>query len=62
LNGGEIKQKREALGLSREGLAYKAQLSVRTVERIERGHTPRPNQTTLARIKSALAAEEAAAV
>lgn len=34
--GKVIKERRTALGLSREGLAYKAGVSLKTIERIER--------------------------
>jgi transcriptional regulator with XRE-family HTH domain len=57
MTGEEIKKIRTELGLSREGLAYKANISVRTVERIELGHTTEPNRATLAVIENALAAE-----
>ena len=58
----EIKAKREDLGLSPEGLADRAQLSLRTVERIEAGDVT-PHRSTLRVIELALnafAAEQAA--
>lgn len=48
----EIQERREALGLSREGLAYKAGLALRTVERIERGEAE-PRRATVAVIERA---------
>lgn len=56
LSGAEIKQSREAIGLSRIGLAYKAEVDLRTIERIEEGKVE-PRRSTLAVIESALAAE-----
>ena len=49
----EIKQRREALGLSREALAGRAGLSLRTVERIERGESE-PRRATLVVLRAAL--------
>ena len=54
----EIKQRREALGLSREALAGRAGLSLRTVERIERGESE-PRRATLTVIRMALTEEAA---
>ena len=59
VNGEEIKQKREAIGLSRLVLAYKANISQATVERIEQGKH-KPQKSTLAMIEAALEAEEEA--
>lgn len=51
--GEGIKERRQALGLSREGLAYKARVSLKTIERIERGENA-PRRATLAVIEQAL--------
>lgn len=51
-----LRDRREAVGLSREGLAYKAGLSVKTIERIEAGKSE-PRRATLTVIETALAAE-----
>jgi predicted transcriptional regulator len=48
-----IRDARERLGLSREGLAFKAGVSLRSIERIESGETE-PRRSTLAVIESAL--------
>lgn len=56
----EIRAQREAVGLSREGLAAAAGVSVKTVERIEWGKVS-PRRATLAMIQQALEAEAAAA-
>lgn len=57
--GADIQSRREALDLSREGLAYKAGVSLSTIERLEAGkHTPR--RATLAMIESALGEKAAA--
>jgi predicted transcriptional regulator len=55
-----IQQRREGLGLSREGLADRAQVTLRTIERIEAGEVT-PQRSTLRVIDLALeaAAEEA---
>jgi predicted transcriptional regulator len=55
--GEEIRQRREALKLSREGLAYKAGVAHKTIERIEAGLVT-PRRATLAMIEMALAAEQ----
>lgn len=60
---------REGIGLSREGLAFKAHLSVKTIERIERWEGGRQHRSTreaiarVLRVKSdeLFPAEEAAA-
>lgn len=55
--GVSIQQRRLALGLSREGLAYKAGISLSALERLEAGkHEPR--RATLAVIEAALAGDE----
>ncbi len=54
----EITRRREALGLSREGLAYKAGVALRTIERIEAGESE-PRRATLTVMKQALDALEA---
>lgn len=51
--GQAIRERREALGLSREGLAYKAGIAHKTVERIEAGLV-RPRRATLTVIEQAL--------
>lgn len=56
----DIKTRREALDLSREGLAYLAGLSVRTIERIESGETE-PRRATLTVIRMALDSHAGAA-
>lgn len=59
--GIQIRQRREALGLSREGLAYKAGVSHKTLERLEAGMVT-PRRATLSVIEGALGPlEEAAA-
>ena len=56
LLGPKIQQSREAVGLSRIGLAYKAGVDLRTIERIEAGKVnPRP--ATLVVIEQALEGE-----
>lgn len=58
--GADIQKRREALALSREGLAYKAGVSLSTIERLEAGkHAPR--RATLAVIEAALEDEPKAA-
>lgn len=59
LPGARIRQTREALGLSRIGLAYKAGVDLRTIERIEADAVV-PRRATLAVIEQALAQEAAA--
>ncbi len=56
----EIQERRKALGLSPEGLADRAQIALRTLERIERGEVE-PRRATLAMIEQALEAESAGA-
>lgn len=58
--GIEIRERREAIGLSREGLAYKSGVSLKTIERIERGDVE-PRRATAAVIDSALVKQERAA-
>lgn len=57
MTGEEIMERREALGLSREGLAYKAGIALRTVERIEAGEA-KPQRSTLTVIRLALEGDE----
>lgn len=56
-NAERIKAMREAIGLSRIGLAYKAGVALTTIERIERGDVE-PRRATLAVIEQALEAEQ----
>lgn len=56
----QIQQRREAIGLSRESLAGRAQIALRTLERIERGEVE-PRRATLVMIEQALEAEQAEA-
>lgn len=58
--GERIREQREALGLSREGLAYKSGVAFKTIERIELGENE-PRRATLAMIEQALEAEQAEA-
>jgi transcriptional regulator with XRE-family HTH domain len=53
-----VRQAREGLGLSREGLAFKAGLSLRSVERIEAGDT-NPHRATVRAIAAALECDPA---
>lgn len=55
--GEQIRRRREALDLSREGLAYKAEISHKTLERIEAGRVT-PRRATANAIERALLAEE----
>lgn len=57
LSGEQIRQSREAIGLSRIGLAYKAGVDLRTIERIEAGDV-QPRRATLAVIEAALGETE----
>jgi transcriptional regulator with XRE-family HTH domain len=41
-----VQEAREAIGLSREGLAFKAHVSVKTIERIERFEGGLPHRAT----------------
>jgi len=59
--GQVVRERREALGLSREALAVMAGVSDRTLARIEAGYV-RPRRATLAVIEQALADEEAEGV
>lgn len=54
--GGAIREARLASGLSPEGLAFKAGVSLSTVERIERGAV-QPRRATLAVLALALGVE-----
>lgn len=53
LAGPRIQREREALGLTREGLAHYADVSLRAVQRIEQGECV-PQRSTLAAIDRAL--------
>lgn len=55
--GDEIRARREAIKLSREGLAYKSGVALKTIERIERGENE-PRRATLSVIQDALHAAE----
>jgi predicted transcriptional regulator len=55
--GQEIRQRREALGLTRESLAHLAQLSYKTIERIEAGGVM-PRRATLTVIEQAFTQAE----
>lgn len=59
--GTRIRERRDAIGLSREGLAFKAGVSFKTIERIESGKVQRPRRATLRVIDDVLATEAAAA-
>lgn len=54
--GPRLRDRREAVDLSVEGLAYKAGVSMRTIERIEAGESV-PRRATLTVIEAALDAE-----
>lgn len=54
--GARIKERRTALGLSHEGLAYKAGVSARTIARLE-SEENLPRRATLSVIEAALNAE-----
>lgn len=54
--GTEIRQRREALDLSKEDVASRAYISVKTIERLEAGGSPR--RATRQLIEQALAAFE----
>lgn len=56
--GQRIREQREALSLSREGLAFKAGISFKTLERIETGKQE-PRRATLQVLEKALAEESA---
>ena len=58
ITASNIRRHREAVGLSREGLAYKAGLSIKTIERIEGGKNE-PRRATLAVISRVLVEEGA---
>lgn len=53
-----VQAAREAQGLSREGLAFKAGVSLKTVERIESGQAV-PRRATLAMVALALGVDPA---
>lgn len=55
--GQQIRNRREALGLSVEGLAYKSGVSYKTIERIEAGDN-KPRRATQTVIDLALTALE----
>lgn len=59
--GRKIRKAREALGMSRLALAYKADLNLRTVERIENGEVENPRSSTMTVIEMALGMEGARA-
>lgn len=59
--GEKIQAAREAMGLSRIGLAYKAGVDLRTIARIEGGEVRFPHRATLKAIFSVLSAEATAA-
>jgi predicted transcriptional regulator len=54
--GEEIREARKAIGLSKEGLAYKAGVALSTIERIEAGKVT-PRRATLSVIRAVLAEE-----
>ena len=56
--GKQLRKRREALGLSVEGLAYKAGVSYKTIERIEAGGSE-PRRATITVLVQALAEVEA---
>lgn len=58
--GAEIRQRREAIELSREGLAYKSGVALKTIERIERGDVM-PRRATATVIEAALVEAESGA-
>lgn len=58
LLGNELRERREVLSLSRLGLAYKAGVDPRTIERIESGQVS-PRRATLAVIEGVLSKAEA---
>jgi predicted transcriptional regulator len=55
-SGAELRKSREAVGLSRIGLAYKAEVDLRTIERIEADEVT-PRRSTLVVIEGALQRE-----
>lgn len=55
-NGSQVRAARALLGISREELAARAKVSVRTVNNIENGDT-RPIRSTLEAVMSVLIAE-----
>lgn len=57
LSGAELRKSREAIGLSRIGLAYLAGVDLRTVERIE-GEKVEPRRATLVVLEGALVREK----
>ena len=56
--GSRIRDERERQGLSREGLAFKAGVSLRSIERIEGGDTV-PRRATLSVLLDALGLDRA---
>lgn len=48
-----VRAAREAIGLTREGLAFRTGLTVRTIERVEGGHVD-PHRVTRRAIAAAL--------
>lgn len=52
--GIELRKRREALDLSVEGLAYKAEVSYKTIERIEAGAVDTPRRATVNALRRAL--------
>lgn len=56
--GKKLRKRRERLGLSIEGLAYKAGISYKTIERLEAGGV-QPRKATIAVIEAAFAEVEA---
>lgn len=57
LTGTRLRKRREAVGLSVAGLAYKAGVSYKTIERLEAGDT-QPRRATEAVLNMALAEAE----
>lgn len=53
ISGTAIKRAREAVGLSRVGLAYLSEVNLRTIERIEAGEV-KPRRATLICIQRAI--------
>lgn len=59
--GERIRQTREALKMSRVGLAYKAGVDLSTIHRIETGKVRQPHRLTIEAIDRVLEGEGAAA-
>jgi len=55
--GRQVRNAREAAGLPVEGLAFKAGMTVRTIERIEAGQVTKPHRATARAIADALGLE-----